>query len=97
MELEFRIKICNSLDSITQLTDIIIIIPSHCYGEHKKCFDLSYFCFKTAADEHNLFPDLAAANMTSKIIEPFYFLANQTKILSYVVNNKTVEELNSVI
>lgn len=73
-------------------------VPSHTFGEHKKCAELQYFCQKTTVDEENSMAEFKKfTTLASKISEITENIARHSKSLMFNVDNNIVEQFNAII
>ena len=78
----------------------ILNIPSHVFGEHKRCKEFGYTCndnSESSTKETNYVPYLKAYNFYAKIEDPIRSLSNHSESLLHKVTNNIVESFNNLI
>ncbi|XP_076301517.1 uncharacterized protein LOC143219390 [Lasioglossum baleicum] len=85
-------------EKIRKLYEDITNVPSHVFGEHKRCNEIRYFCDGTPKeDEENIVPDLTNIGVYQQIEDIIGRLAAHAESLLYLTNNNMVESFNSII
>jgi hypothetical protein len=97
--IEFRKNESTSMtQKIRDLRNDILNIPSHVFGEHKRCAEIGYFCNGTLKDgEQNIVPQLTELGLFEKLEVAITHLSIFCESLLYNVNSNSVESYNSII
>lgn len=96
---EYRLNELTSMpEKIRNLRNDILNIPSHVFGEHKRCAEIGYFCDGTLKDgEENVVPQLTELGLFQKLEVAVTYLSLFCKSLLYSVNSNSVESYNSIV
>lgn len=87
-------------EKIDNLRQDIINIPSHVFGEHKKCAERGYFCevdASTAPASSNLVPQLISVGLYPAIQDIFRDVSRHSRSLLIDVTSNYVEHYNSIV
>jgi putative phage-type endonuclease len=87
-------------EKINNLREDILNIPSHVFGEHKRCAERGYFCeldASTAPASSNLVPDLISVGLYPAVEDIFRHLSRHSRSLLIDVTSNYVEHFNSIV
>lgn len=87
-------------EKIKNLREDILNIPSHVFGEHKRCAERGYFCqldTSTAPAASNLVPQLISVGLYPAIHDIFRDLSRHSRSLLIDVTSNYVEHYNSIV
>lgn len=87
-------------EKVDQLRLDILNIPSHVFGEHRKCVERGYFCQEMHVVEpskSNIVPDLVEAGLYQQVSEVVKDISRHSRSLITDVTSNTVEHYNSLV
>ena len=87
----------SNIDKMELLKEDILNVPSHIFGEHKRCAEIGYFQCSPKANEKNLIPEMKECGLYGDIETCLQRLLLNISSLLLNMNNNLAEHYNSLV